>query len=77
MAPETLSDYWKQTALDLISQRHLDWTSPGDLAVWVGRASAVLAEAMRASGDNRGVDELMAPFKETAARTEIKANADA
>jgi hypothetical protein len=57
--PETLSPYWQQAALDLINTRHQNPLDPDALAKWIGGASAVMAEALRASGNYDGIDAII------------------
>jgi len=57
--PETLSEYWQQTALDLINSRHVDYNDLDAIAKWIGRATATLAEALRASGNTEGVEAII------------------
>jgi hypothetical protein len=57
-----LSPYWQQTARDLLTQfepgRTFHWDT--DAATWVGKAMAVLGEALRVCGDETGNDILTA-----------------
>jgi hypothetical protein len=51
--PETLSPYWQQIASGLVdSAETLSMTDAHAVAVWVGRATAALAEAVRISEAN-------------------------
>ena len=57
--PETLSEYWQQTALDLINSRHVEYDDPAALGTWIGRAAATLAEALRVAGNTDGIDAII------------------
>jgi len=54
-----LSDYWQQTALDLINSRHVEYDDPAALGTWIGRATATLAEALRVAGNTDGIDAII------------------
>jgi hypothetical protein len=54
IAPETLSPYWQQIASGLLAEVNTlpIASDPHAVAVWVGRATSTLAEALRISEAN-------------------------
>jgi hypothetical protein len=52
-----MDKYWLQVGRELIATRN-DATSAVEMARWEGRAVAFIAEALRLSGDNSGIEEI-------------------
>jgi hypothetical protein len=54
-----MDEYWQQIARELISTRHGNATDPAAAAAWIGRAAAVMAEALRLAGDDSGIEAIL------------------